>query len=102
MSDLPRPKVWVHPQVLTEHVFDKLWALDLTLAEFRILLHVEAEVIEETAVGEGQIKELVLYVDWALPLHVVVVVDAVHDEERLITVYVPSTERWSDDFRTRR
>jgi len=35
MSELPRPKVWVHPQVLTEHVFDKLWALGLTLAEFR-------------------------------------------------------------------
>lgn len=105
MSELPRPKVWRFPCVLTEHVFDKLWALDITLAEFRVLLDSEAEVVEESPLGEesqSALKELVLYLEWVRPLHVVVVVDEVHCEERLITVYEPSNDRWSDDFRTRR
>ena len=72
------------------------------LAEFRGLLDGPAEVIEEADVAEGQLKELVLYLDWSRPLHVVVVVDDIHAEERLICVYEPSTDRWSDDFRTRR
>jgi hypothetical protein len=102
VTGLPRAKVWRYPRILTEHVFDKLWQLGLTLAEFRSLLDGEAEVVEESEVVEGQLKELVLYVDWLRPLHVVVVVDDVHREERLVTVYEPSTDRWSDDFRTRR
>lgn len=95
-------KEWRFQRVLTEHVFDKLWQLDLTLAEFRALLDGEAEVVEETAVEDTDLKEVVLLVDWRRPLHVVVVVDEAHEEERLITVYEPSTDRWSDDFRTRR
>ena len=31
MTDLPRPKVWRYQRLLTEHVFDKLWLLDVTL-----------------------------------------------------------------------
>lgn len=102
VTEVPRPKVWAHRLVLSEHVFDKLWALDLTLGEFRALLDGVAEVIEEVVVEAGQLKELVLYLDWRTPLHLVVVVDDVRGEERLITVYEPSTDRWSDDFRTRR
>lgn len=105
MSRLPRLKVWRYPRLLTEHVFDKLWALDLTLGEFTALLDGAAEVIEETEVGEGAggpVKEVVLYLDWSRPLHLVVVVDDLNAEERIITLYEPSTDRWSDDFRTRR
>lgn len=102
MTRIFRSKVWTHPRVVSEHVFDKLWVLDLTLGEFRELLDGTAEVIEETQVEEGRLKELVLYLDWRTPLHLVVVVDDVHHEERLVTVYEPSTDRWSDDFRTRR
>jgi|GEM_PF-4041884 len=102
MNDLPRPKVWAFPRVLTEHIFDKLWLLDLTLAEFRLLLDADAEVIEASAVEGSGVKEIMLFLDWRLPLHVVVVVDEAHHEERLITVYEPSTDRWSDDYRTRR
>ena len=102
MTDpVPRPKQWSFPVVLTEHVFDKVRSLDLTLAEFAVLLDAEAEVIEETTVAEG-VKELVLVVHFRHPLHVVVVVDEVHREERIVTVYEPDPERWSADFRRRR
>ena len=32
----------------------------------------------------------------------VVVVDDVHREERVVTVYEPASDRWSDDYRRRR
>ena len=50
----------------------------------------------------GQLKELVMYLDWSRPLHVVVIVDDVHREERLVTVYEPAPDRWSENFRVRR
>jgi hypothetical protein len=53
VSAASRRKVWRHERVLTEHVFDKLWQLDMTLAEFRALLDEHAEVIEASAVGVG-------------------------------------------------
>ncbi|MFZ4812521.1 MAG: hypothetical protein ACOYL9_14370 [Ilumatobacteraceae bacterium] len=34
MADEQRVKVFVHPIVLTEHVFDKVRSIDMTLAEF--------------------------------------------------------------------
>jgi hypothetical protein len=43
VTDLPRPKVWRHARILTEHVFDKLWLLDIALGEFRVLLDEAAE-----------------------------------------------------------
>lgn len=70
-------------------------------SQFRALLDEAAEVIEEVETDEGHLKELVLSVHWSRPLHVVVVDDA-RAEERLITVYEPSTDKWSDDFRRRR
>lgn len=100
-GDLPRPKRWRYPYLLTEHVFDKVRSLDLTLGEFEVLLNGEAEVIEETRLAEG-VKELVLAVHFRHPLHVVIVVDEVHREERVVTVYEPDPSRWSPDFRRRR
>lgn len=100
-GDLPRPKRWRYPCLLTEHVFDKVRALDLTLDEFEVLLDAEAEVIEETQVAEG-VKELVLAVHFRHPLHVVIVVDEAHRGERVGTVYEPDPNRWSTDFRRRR
>lgn len=94
--------MWRYERILSEHVFDKLWQLDMTLAEFRAVLDEHAEVIEEAAVDEGQLKELVLYLHWRTPLHVVVVIDDAHREERLVTVDEPSPDRWSDNFKVRR
>ena len=102
MTDHVVWKVFVHPIVLTEHVFEKVRAIDMTLAEFRDLLVSDGQIIEETALSEGQIKELVLYLDWLRPLHVVVHVDQLRSEERIVTVYEPERTRWSPDFRRRR
>jgi hypothetical protein len=86
--------------VLTENVFDKVRSIDMALVEFEDQLG-GGEVIEETAVEEG-VKELLLIVEWTRPLHVVVVVDDIRHEERIVTVYEPDKDRWSADFRVRK
>ena len=57
-------------------------------------------MIEEREVRSG-LKEVVLYVEWARPVHVVVLVDEDHREERVLTVYEPDPARWSPDHRRR-
>lgn len=101
MSDLPRPKVWRFERLITEHAFDKLRLIDCSFAEFTAVLE-DAEVIEETELGESQVKELVLTIEWTRPLHVVVVVDEAREEERVVTVYEPDDEGWTDGYRRRR
>ena len=53
-------------------------------------------------VGPEEVKELLLLVDWTKALHVVVVVDDVRHEERVVTIYEPDPDRWSQDYRRRR
>ena len=98
---MTRRKALTFPVVLTEHVFDKIRSIDMALAEFEELLG-GGEVIEEHEAEPGRLKELVLVIDWMRPLHVVVIVDAVRGEERIVTVYEPDHERWSHDYRRRR
>jgi hypothetical protein len=101
-EELPRPKVWRYPKLLSEHAFDKLRLLDCTFAEFELAIE-HAEIIEERPVDDaGSRKELVLVVDWTRPLHLVVVVDERRREERLVTVYEPDPDLWSPDYRGRR
>jgi hypothetical protein len=95
----PREPQW--PVVLTEHVFDKVRSLDITLAEFASLLD-GGWVIEQTLLHGQTVKEVVLVVEWSRPLHVVVVVDGEGQEERIVTVYEPDPKRWSADGRRRR
>lgn len=59
-------------------------------------------VIEEVELDDDQVKELVLTVEWVRPLHVVVVVDEGREEERIVTVYDPDDDRWTDGYRRRR
>jgi hypothetical protein len=98
---LPRSKIWRYPKLVSEHAFDKLRSMDCTFAEFDAALE-SAEVIEEREVESGELKELVLVVDWKRPLHVIVVVDEDREEERVITVYEPDRNHWSSDYRRRR
>ena len=87
------------------HVFDKLRALDLVLAEFQQLLghgEVIAEAEAEAEDGSSARREVVLLVEWLRPLHVVIVVDSAREEERLVTVYEPDPSIWAADFRRRR
>ncbi|MGI8574193.1 MAG: hypothetical protein ACR2MA_02380 [Egibacteraceae bacterium] len=85
---------------LTDHVFDKVRSIDMTLREFEALLG-GGDVIETSHMDEG-LKELVLLIDWFRPLHVVVIVDDLREEERIVTVYEPDRDRWSTDFRVRK
>jgi hypothetical protein len=85
--------------VLIDHVFDKVRSIDMTLAEFEVLID-GGEVIEDTPIKVGA-KELVLIVV-SRPLHVVVVVDDIRTEERIVTVHEPEEDRWSPDFKVRK
>lgn len=94
-------KVWRWPRLITEHAFDKLREVDCGFAEFEVLLE-NAEIIEEHDVGPEAVKELLLLLHWQRPLHVVVVSDERRGEERIVTVYEPSPERWRAGYRERR
>ena len=56
---------------------------------------------QETAF-QHPVKELVLLIEWARPLHVVVTVDEIRSEERILTVYEPDADRWDHHYRRRR
>jgi hypothetical protein len=56
----PRESRW--PVVLTDHVFDKVRSLDITLAEFASLL-AGGWVIEQTLLHGQTVKEVVLVVE---------------------------------------
>lgn len=55
-----------------------------------------------TTVRTSGVKELVLTLAWTRPLQVVVIVDEVRQEDRVVTVYEPDPDRWSSDWRRRR
>ena len=101
MTDVPRRKHWHRRRLITEHAFDKLRLLDCTFAEFEVALG-GAEIIEERNIGDELMKEVVLAVDWTRPLHIVVVVHGVREEDRIVTVYEPDPDQWSADYRRRR
>ena len=94
-------KQWRHPKAISEHAFDKLHVIDCTLAELETALD-SAEIIEERELDDGTAKELLLVVDWKRPLHVVVIVDDLRREERIVTVYEPLPGQWTADYRRRR
>ena len=87
--------------VYRRHLFDKLRSLDLPLGVFQALLGA-GEVIAEAIEDALETKELVLLVEWRIPLHVVIAVDVARQEERLVTVYEPDPEQWTADLRRRR
>jgi len=99
LPDRRRRQRW--PYLLTDHVFDKVRSLDMTLAEFEQLLG-SGEIIEETELRPLEVKEVVLVIEWKRPLHVVVVVDDARHEERIVTVYEPDPDLWSPDLKRRR
>lgn len=96
-----RPYARRFDYVYSLHVFQKLRAIDLGLAEFEQLLG-SGEVIEELKDSSQQTRELVLLVEWTRPLHLVVAVDSGQREERLVTVYEPRPSDWDDEFKVRK
>jgi hypothetical protein len=95
-----RPYRRRYAYVYRQHVFDKLRSLDLALAEFQGLL-AEGTVIEELH-DDRVPRKLVLLMTWSRPLHVVIAIDDLRREERLVTVYEPDPARWSADLTRRR
>ncbi|MBT8165497.1 MAG: hypothetical protein HKO63_06735 [Acidimicrobiia bacterium] len=51
---------------MSEHAYDKLWALDCTFGEFEVALE-QAIVIEESLLAQSTPKELLLTVEWTHP-----------------------------------
>ena len=87
--------------LVREHVYDKCWLLDITWAEVERLLD-GGEVVEQHLLGDGDVKEIRLLLEWVRPLHVVYVVS---ERLRLVvyrTLYEPDTEHWHPGFRERR
>lgn len=99
--EISRPYIKQFRYKYRRHVFDKLRALDLVLAEFQQVLG-QGEVIAEAADRPSERREIVLLVEWLRPLHVVIVIDSDHEEERLVTVYEPDPALWTADYRRRR
>ncbi|HEX7739638.1 MAG TPA: hypothetical protein VF426_08325 [Marmoricola sp.] len=103
--EVSRPYVRAHPRLLSDHVFDKLRAIGMVLAEFGELLddpEHQVEVIAEAHESDSEVKELLLVIEWLRPLHVVIVVDDARSQERVVTVYEPYPSEWTADFRRRR
>lgn len=96
----PRPEIWQARRLVSEHAFDKRRRIDCLFGEFSAACE-SAEVVEENVVSDG-LRELVLTLAWKRPFPVVVIVDEVHQEDRVVTVCEPEPGRWSPDFRTRR
>jgi YgiT-type zinc finger domain-containing protein len=80
---MSRRKSFAYAVILTDHVFDRVRALGLTLGEFETVLGA-GEIIEEHVISGNEIKEIVLLLEWVLPLHLVVVVDHRLHEERIL------------------
>jgi len=93
-----RPHVKQFRYKYRRHVFDKLRALDLVLAEFPQVLG-QDEVIAEAADRASERREIVRLVEWLRPPHAVIVIDSDREEERLVTVYEPDPGLWTADHR---
>jgi hypothetical protein len=72
------------------------------LARYSAQLIGYGEIIEERETATDRLEELILVVERQSPLHVVVIVDAAQQEERIVTAYDPDPDRWSNDYRKRR
>lgn len=93
------------PRLISDHVFDKLRRIDLSLAEFVAMLddpEKPLEAIAEPHESDDELKELVLLVEWPRQLPVSIVVDERRQQERVATVYEPYPSEWTADFRRRR
>jgi hypothetical protein len=95
-------KVWRFDRLISEHAFDKLRSIDCTFGEFEVLLEA-AEIVESVEVAAGETKELLLILEEKRrPLHVVVLVDEIRAEERVLTIYEPDPGQWTPDYRKRK
>lgn len=93
-----RTQVYWSRHAITEMVQDQL-----TRSEVETALQ-DGEVIEDYPATHRPVLDcLVLgYLQGMHPIHAVIAIDQVRDRIFVVTVYRPSAERWSDDWRTRK
>lgn len=100
-----RPYQQRYARHYSDHAFDKLRTIDIALGEFVAMLddaNTPAEVIAVAQESDTSVKELVLLIQWRHPLHVVIVIDEVREQERVATIYEPYPSEWTADFKRRR
>ena len=68
-------------RVVSDHAIRKLVRLDMTYGELAEVLVGRGVVIHEQVLPNLQPKEIVLLVEWTRPLHVVLVIDVLEQEE---------------------
>lgn len=98
-QDDPRgEKIYWSRHATAELVNDVLDRTDVEIALQR------CEVIEDYPAGHRPLPDCLVLAVLAsgIPIHVVVAVDEANDRIFVVTAYVPSSDRWQDDWRTRR
>jgi hypothetical protein len=87
----------------SRHAIVEMVKDDLTRSEVEQALD-QCEIIEDYLPGHRPLPDcLVLaYLSEKRPLHAVIAIDERIDRIFIITVYLPSSERWQDDWRTRK
>jgi hypothetical protein len=64
----------------------------------------QGEIIEDYPSGHRGLPDCLVLAKLSktLPIHAVIAIDEAKDRILVITAYVPSAERWHDDWRTRK
>jgi hypothetical protein len=97
-SDLSGKKVYWSRHAITEAVKDNLTrqAVEAALAN--------AELIEDYPATHRPLPDcLVLgFLPEKQPLHAVIAIDTTNERIFIITVYIPTKEKWTNDWRTRK
>jgi len=62
------------------------------------------EIIEDYPVGHRPLPDCLMLgmLPDGRPMHCVIAIDMTNDRLLIVTVYIPSGERWNDDWRTRK
>ena len=98
LSDLEGSKISWSRHAIAALVDDNLTrsAVEKALAQ--------CEIIEDYSTGHRTLPDCLVLAELSnrQPIHAVVAIDEVKDRIFMVTVYLPSTERWQDDWRTRK
>jgi len=87
----------------SRHAVAELVNDNLTRAEVEQALK-QCEIIEEYPIGHRGLPDCLVLakLSGTQPIHAVIAIDEAKDRIFVITAYVPSAERWHDDWQTRK
>jgi hypothetical protein len=97
-NDLQGEKVYWSRHAIAEMINDGLNRADVEAALEN------CEVIEDYPRGHRPLPDCLVLgtLTDARPIHAVVAIDETNDRIFMVTVYLPSTEKWHNDWRTRK